>query len=1476
VMMTGSLRRSVLGAWLLVCAVLGIAATSQAASADNTDGTEVEQQLQRVTALRRDGQLEQALSLLVPLSAANPRDFDVQWLFGISLVDAGRYAEAIENLEPVVQWLEGGGMDAAQGLRMLKLKLAEACYFRGWELQQEQHYPRALRRFEQAAAIHRQYRSEDLYWVLDRIADIHIGQRRYREAVTVLDEGLSLNTTQAGGETKSTGITLYKLGTAHFGLGDLATARRLLRRSLAILKQHHGADDPIVVQVRKDLALLQRAAPAASGEADPNPVAGPFVASVIGQLRREHGREPAKEALADALNDRVGRLFDDGKYKLGVGIGEQVLHFLEQEMGADAPPTLTSANNLALLHSRLGNYEQAERLYLRVLRASERALGKFHPAVLTIINNLAALDQDRGRYARAEARYLRAIAGSKKAQGKDHPNTLRAINNLADLYSTLARYREAERLFKTALEGRERALGPDAPDTLITLNGLARLYQRQRRDKEALALYQRVREVSERVRGKNHPETLVILNNLALLYKLGSRYDEAERLYLQVLAGYEGSFGGEHPNALTVANNLANLYQEQGRYPEAERLLVRVAEDLERTQGKDHPGTLTGVNNLALLFLHQGRYRDAEPLLLETLAGREQTLGRGHPATLDSINNLASLYQLTGRFREAEPLFLELLEVREQSQGREHPRTLQSLANLAGLYKAEGRYGEAEPLILRALEASERVLGSEHPTTLTQRHNLAGLYTRQGRNQQALVLYQQVLEVSARILGADHPLTLTVVNNLGSLYRRLGSDTDAEALLRRALAARERTLGDEHPDTLTSSNNLATLYLAQGRTSEAESLLQRVARVSERVLGRVHPDTAVTWNNLAKVHASQGRFKVAERLLLKALAVRERVLGDKHPHTLGVRENLVALYLRQGQTVQALEQLRLTEVGLRHWVETELANTLSQSTRRQLLQTRSQFQSIVFSLALRWPTTVHRDYAIDVLLRWKGVALEQEVRAVKLAWSNAETEVRQRMSALRGVRAELSFVANRVVSGTAARADREQRLAGLLARLNVLERELRRLTTGSGTATAALDVDAERLRSVMPARSALVELRLFRRFDFQAGKPGDLHLLALLLPGGDQDAPAPRLRDLGSWEALESEWRAVQAEVIGRDTKIESRGSHLKGLYQALFGVWDRDLATYTELFFAPDGALQMTALSALRLPDGRYWVERQQLHRLATGRELLVPPASRPGQGLIAFGGIDYDNHPAQEPMPRPRTLERGLPVAPTRIGIPTPNSSGFRSLKATGAEATAVTRLFRDAGWGPATTVLGSDAGEARLKALQHVPRVLHLATHGFFLAPRDDGIERPLTRSGLALAGANPGVNGGLSQNGEDGILYALEVSGLDLRGTELVTLSACDTGKGEVDLAEGVYGLVRAFRIAGAQQVLMTLWQVNDDLAQAFMIHFYRDWFSHPGSHPSEALRRTQLAFLNSDDARRRQPRHWAQYVLVESGRYPGSR
>ncbi|MFP4349977.1 MAG: CHAT domain-containing protein, partial [Desulfococcaceae bacterium] len=184
-----------------------------------------------------------------------------------------------------------------------------------------------------------------------------------------------------------------------------------------------------------------------------------------------------------------------------------------------------------------------------------------------------------------------------------------------------------------------------------------------------------------------------------------------------------------------------------------------------------------------------------------------------------------------------------------------------------------------------------------------------------------------------------------------------------------------------------------------------------------------------------------------------------------------------------------------------------------------------------------------------------------------------------------------------------------------------------------------------------------------------------------------------------------------------------------------------------------------------------------------------------------------------------------------------------------------------------GKVLILTGPKATEKALREIKTPPRILHLSTHGFYL---ENAEASPLAEaqhmvlSGLALSGANLGLKGLVDPNGDDGLLYSLEALGLNLQGTELVSLSACETGKGVTDYSEGVYGLVRAFRTAGAKAVLMTLTPVGDRSSRDFMVKFYENWLTAPeGTTPAQALHETRLHFISQ----KRDPAFWSPYVLV---------
>ena len=581
------------------------------------------------------------------------------------------------------------------------------------------------------------------------------------------------------------------------------------------------------------------------------------------------------------------------------------------------------------------------------------------------------------------------------------------------------------------------------------------------------------------------------------------------------------------------------------------------------------------------------------------------------------------------------------------------------------------------------------------------------------------------------------------------------------------------------------------------------------------------------------------------------------MLGPAHPFTLTVQLNYTVTLVNLKQPKRALQMLERMEPRLLGLAALQLRSTQQEGVRRLFLFKQSNFQDVVLTLALSNPEPDYVDLAAKVMLRWKQIQGEEEASLARLVRrSEKDSEIGELAKQIADLRRDLSHLANLPKPD----ADLQRK------KLNELEAKEIRLAQISGEFNRHLQVrnaDVDKVRHYLPQDGgALLELRLYEPVDFKTGKGGEPHWAALLLSAAGEMS----LHDLGPVAAT----RKLAQKLWETHAHADAAA-----LYNNLFSKLDEKLKRYDPLYIAPDGFLSLLAFAQLVTPDGQYWVQRQTLRQVSVGRHLIPRDSRNPNKlkGLLALGEVDYERFsPAEPSAPKEKQAQTDQNVSVVKRAL-RKGVGQFGVLKETGNEVTEVENRYWNDSNIPSQVWRGVDASEPRLKALTTPPSVLHLATHGFYLNDNEKLIEntanRPLVLSGLALAGANQGLKGKAGPDGEDGILYALEVQDLNLEDTELVTLSACDTGVGTLDYSEGVYGLVRAFHTAGARNVLMSLWPLGDRSARDFMARFYRTWLNGPKPKDlAVALRDTQLSFINDKNEPLRNPEVWAPFVLVE--------
>ena len=995
-----------------------------------------------------------------------------------------------------------------------------------------------------------------------------------------------------------------------------------------------------------------------------------------------------------------------------------------------------------------------------------------------------------------------------------------------------------------------------------------RLYLTNKYD-EARPLAERALEIREKELGLEHPDVARALSNLATLYRAKSDFVKAEPLYQRALAIFERTLGSEHPDVATSLSNLATLFHNEGDSTKAELLLQRALGIREKALGPEHPDVARLLYNLAILSQGKGNFALAEQLYQRVLMIREKTLGPEHTDLIGPLNNLAVIYRGRDNFAKAEQLHQRVLAIREKLLGPNHLDVASSLNNLGYLYQTKGEYAKAEPLHQRALAIREKNLGPEHPAVSASLDNLAILYHDKGDLAKAEPLYQRALAIREKVFGPEHLAVADTLNNLATLYRDKTDLARAEWLHQRALTIKEKILGPEHSAVASSLNNLAILYRDRGSYEKAESLQQRALAIWEKANGPEHSTVADALNNLAYVYHDKGDLAKAEPLYQRALAIREKVFGLTHPAVAQSLYNLAMLYEMKDDIAQAITfRSRASTIS-----ERDLALNLATGSERQklvYLATLSEYGDQTISLHARVAPNdpVALNLAATTILRRKGRVLD--------TMSNGLATLRQRFNAqdqalLDQLKETYTQLANLVLGGPQKMtpAEHQKLIADLEEQREKVEAEISRRS--DEFRTQAQPVTLAAVQSAIPAGAALIEFAAYHPFNAKATKNevyAQPHYVAYILRRQGEI----QWRELGEMRTIDEAITALRQAL--RDPQRGDIKELARAVEEKIFQPLRPLLGETMQVLLSPDGALNLIPFAALVDEQGRYLIERYSFTYLTSGRDLLRLQVARESQRqpLIladpAFG--EPQVAPAAKAKASPPITAQNRKRQSVTTGTDL-SSVYFAPLAGTAVEAQTIKSLF------PAATVLSRNrATEAALKQVTS-PRILHIATHGFFLddqpvkpeGARDEGkarglsanvkIENPLLRSGLALAGAN------LHRGGDDdGLLTALEAAGLNLWGTKLVVLSACDTGVGEVRTGEGVYGLRRALVLAGAETQVMTLWPVRDDVTCEMMKAYYTGLMQGQGR--GEALRQTQLKMRQRPG--REHPFYWAG--VIQSG------
>lgn len=1077
-------------------------------------------------------------------------------------------------------------------------------------------------------------------------------------------------------------------------------------------------------------------------------------------------------------------------------------------------------------------------------------------------------------------------APSPGARQAKAPVVAAAVRAQADTLGKMARLgklSEAESGARELLAAVEREYGPRSLEAAVVIDVLVDvlLDRGKSRESEPRALAERSLAIRERLLGRQHADVATSLLSLGKLHLILGDYAAATAINERALAIQEKVLAPDDPAVGRILYNLAITHYSTGNHERAQVMADRALANFEKAQGPNHPNVARALHVLAALHEAAGKFALQVPLLERALAIHEKAYGPEHQDLAISLNNLALAHHSNGDAARARPLSERAIAIQEKALGPEHPLLAKYLKELADISRTQGDFIGARSLFERALGIQEKGLGPDHPDVGYTCGSLGSLLVDMGDYSVATVSYERALAILEKALGPDHAEVAEVLSGLAITRGELRQYDVARPLFERAAGIWEKAFGPENFYVGYNLISLASLSAATGDYATARPLFERGLAIEEKVQGGEHPQIAKTLDDFARAALAAGQSADALGITERAVAIKTRALGANHPELARSLNFLSYAEASQGKTAEALvHALEAERIAREHLQLTSQALSELQALRYAAVRTSGL--DLALTLASGGLDPAPRRRVLDALIRSRAVVLDVMGARHRAIGGATDPKIARLAADLAATRTRLATLLVRGLGDQ--KPDAYRTLIDEAREAN--ERAERSLAAAS--AAFASERSHERrglseLAASLPGGSALVAFAQYRRLDLApsapAGTPPKVTLayLAFVQRDGGGD---PEVVDLGGVDAADSLIAAWKREASGQTLRAGLPAERAEARYrragEALRKrMWDplaSALAGADRVFVVPDGAMNLVSVAALPAEGGGYLIEHGPLvHYVSAERDLVIEGEARSGEGLLALGAPNYDAvsgfrtlresdamaslagsaKPSATSPAASAASYRGPRSACTNFG-----SMRFEELPATGEETRAIVQLWKKAahskqsGLGGAQDLREAAASESEFKRLAPGRRVLHLATHGFFLgdecesalqsargigsvsqAPEPTTLEEsravtgenPLLLAGLVLAGANNRAAAGEGE--DDGILTADEIASLDLTGVEWAVLSACETGVGDVRAGEGVFGLRRAFQVAGAATLIMSLWSVDDDATRDWMKALY---------------------------------------------------
>ncbi len=1109
------------------------------------------------------------------------------------------------------------------------------------------------------------------------------------------------------------------------------------------------------------------------------------------------------------------------KYELALKYARMDSTIRIQAQGPDHPAFVILYKNLGAQYDGLNDFADAESSYKHSVEIARKLYKTDDADLASSISSLAVFYYNRGKYSQAEPLYKESLEMKRRIFKEDNPSLALSINNNAAFYINIGRYNEADTLFKEALAMNRRLYNEDHPELARSINNLAYFYYTRGNLAEAEPLYKEGLEMGRRIYQTDNPYLAAMIFQVANFSFSAGNFNEAESLYKEALAMRRHLYKGDHPDLAISINDLGGFYERIGNYNEAETLIKEAYAMRKRIYRGDHPELANSLNDMAALYKDKGDYSEAEPLLKEALAMRKRIFKGDHTVVAKTLSNLGIFYKLIGNIREAEPLYKEALAMRQRLFKGDHPDLAVSINNMGVFYNEIGNFDETELLYKEALAMRRRLFKGDNPDLAVSINNLGFFYNEKGKYSEAEPLFKEALAMRRRMFKTDNPDLAQSINNIAFYYMNVGNYTEAEPLFIEALAMSRRLFMDDNPDLSQSMINLAFLYYKTGRNSDAVPLYEEALAMRRRLYKNDHQDLAATINDLAIVLGTSGNHSDAERLLRESMDMYRNVFNNQSAN---LSENEKDKY----------------------W------NTM-----------KGKFELLLnYTLLNKKETTEILGYTYDNLLFTKGILAystkKMKERILSCNDSNA-TGLFIKWSDLKMfISKHSTLTANELIK-------KRINLDSLEAIANNLEKELSQMSSSFASEVKLKYFTWQDVQKSLKKNEAAVEIVRFRRSDMKGNTDSVCYGFLIVKPGKSGNSIKFVINQDG--RSLENNFAKQYISDLNKKIRNEN-------YYDQYWAKIAANLKGVKKAYISPDGVYNQLNLATLFNPvTKKYLIDELDLQLVTSTRDIInQSPNEKYDNTAVLIGNPLFKIEKPEDIKIKANTESKLSDDYYLSEEAELTMRSGIYPLPATGVEIGKIASLLADRKWKVDIFTQEMAIEDAVKKA--NSPRVLHIATHGKFLSDIDRTSSvfggsfdkqkaggNPLLRSFLVFAGADSPDSIKKKLNNDDGFLTAYEAMNLNLDKTELVVLSACETGLGEIRNGEGVYGLQRAFIQAGAKTVIMSLWSVSDEATQELMSIFYKEWLG--GKAKRDAFRTAQMKLKEKYPS----PYYWGAFVMV---------